>query len=145
MAEVPGHGTVPRLFLRAAGALTEMSPDGRRRIGYLAGMSCVTALLRLVIVAVFAAGLGLPAAPATAAPMPERAMAQMHAAHHAMPAKAPMPADESCRAHCLGVSVLVAPAMPAPRAARVVPVHVVALVEAAPSLWPLPEGHPPRA
>lgn len=105
-------------------------------------MSCVTALLRLVIVAVFAAGLGLPAAPATAAPMP--AMAQMHAAHPVQPDAAPMPADESCRAHCLGVSVLVVPAMPAPRAVRVVPVHVVALVETAPSLWPLPEGHPPR-
>ena len=105
-------------------------------------MSFVTALLRLVIVAVFAAGLGLPAAPASAEPMPE--MAQMHAAHFAMSDMAPMPADESCRAHCLGVSVLVAPAMPIPHAVRVVPLHVVALVETAPSLWPLPEGHPPR-
>ena len=111
-------------------------------------MSFVSALLRLVIVAVFAAGLGLPAAPATAAPMPMPmpmpAMAQMHAAHHALPDAAPMPADESCRAHCLGVSVLVVPAMPIPHAVRVVPLHVVALVETAPSLWPLPEGHPPR-
>lgn len=107
-------------------------------------MSFVTALLRLVIVAVFAAGLGLPAAPAVAEPAPMPAMVQMHAAHFAMSDMAPMPADESCRAHCLGVSVLVAPTLPVPRAVRVMPLHVATLNETAPSLWPLPEGHPPR-
>ena len=110
-------------------------------------MRFIAGFIRLLIVAVFAAGIGFPATSFASAPITGADMAQMpmHAAHHIHDAGKSVPMDEACRDHCLGVSMLISPIAPAPCIWRATPVHVVAMTKDEPSLWPQPERHPPRA
>lgn len=103
-------------------------------------MQIMAALLRFVVIAVFAVGLGLPVAPVRAEAHHTAAMAS-HATSHASQT---LPQDEICREHCLGLSLLPAAVAPAPQLVRSVALPVTRFVETAPSLWPLPEPHPPR-
>ena len=105
-------------------------------------MSWFAALLRCLLVAVFAAGIGLPAAAMPAAQDPAPAI---HPCPDALHGTTPMPQDESCRQHCLGASLLTAPVVAATGLGRVQVIAVVLIDSDAPSLWPHPEGHPPRA
>lgn len=102
-------------------------------------MSLLAPLLRVLMIVAFAIGVGLPAAalnaPAGPAVMPS---------HAACDVGHTVPQDELCRLHCLGVSVLPTVVAPARHVARAVPLQATQLVETAPSLWPLPEPHPPR-
>lgn len=102
-------------------------------------MSLLAPLLRALMIVAFAIGVGSPAAalnaPAGPAVMPS---------HAACAVGQPMPQDELCRAHCLGVSVLPTIVAPPPHVARAIALPVARLAETAPSLWPLPEPHPPR-
>lgn len=106
--------------------------------GYHCHMRHFAFLLRLVILAAFAAGVGLPMQ--ASVPMPAHpAMTMDHAAHQTH-----LPADEACREHCLGVSVLVAPVVALRPMGAVVPVHHAVIQLCAASLWPQPQGRPPR-
>lgn len=105
-------------------------------------MSLVAALLRCLLLAVFAAGISLPAA---AMPAAQDAAQAIHPCPDAGAPQTPMPQDESCRQHCLGASLLTAPAIAATGLGRVQVIAVVLIDSVAPSLWPHPEGHPPRA
>ncbi|MGD9862703.1 MAG: hypothetical protein AB7S99_05790 [Pseudodonghicola sp.] len=105
-------------------------------------MSSVAALLRCLILAVFAAGAGLSA---TASPTAQVAAAALHPCHEtAAGGTTPMPPEQICRQHCLGVSLPVVPVAATAPVGRSVPVEVAVLDEDAASLWPTPEGHPPR-
>ena len=103
-------------------------------------MSVLAALLRLFLLVAFALGVGLPAAPARAAPPEPHVMAQ----HAGCETRQPIPPDDLCRAHCLGLSMLPATAAPAPHRTRAAALPALPYAETAPSLWPLPEPHPPR-
>ena len=95
-------------------------------------------LLRLLILTAFAAGIGLPMQALAQAP----AQQAMHMEHFAHPMQ--MPVDEACREHCLGISMLVAPSAPLRPAGPVIPVYHVVPQNRAASLWPQPQGRPPR-
>lgn len=103
-------------------------------------MSIVAALLRLILIAVFTVGVGMTAAPAVASAQPVVAMASHVDCDTAQTA----PQDESCRIHCLGLSMLPALATTAPHELRGTALPVSQFAETAPSLWPNPEPHPPR-
>lgn len=102
-------------------------------------MSIVAPLLRVLMIVAFAIGVGLPAAALNAPAGPTAT-----SSHAACAIGQPMPQDELCRAHCLGVSVLPTIVAPPPHVVRAVALPVTRLAETAPSLWPLPEPHPPR-
>lgn len=110
-------------------------------------------LLRLLIVAVIALGLGLPA---LANPQLANPQSAEHAhAHHQLMQADPMatlhqtpdqtPMDETCRQHCLGVAVLATTQAIRPASRVIKPVEPILATLTHPSLTPAPEGHPPRA
>jgi len=104
-------------------------------------MSFLATLVRMLTVAVLAAGLGLPAASA------QRAVTGAPAVLHCYVGTAnvtPIPWGETCRHHCLGATLLVAPALPVTHVGRATSVAAASLDEDGPSLWPQPERHPPR-
>ena len=105
-------------------------------------MSVLAALLRLFLLVAFALGVGLTAAPARAA-APE-AQPHVMAQHTGCETRQPIAPDDLCRAHCLGLSMLPATAAPAPHRTRAAALPALPYAETAPSLWPLPEPHPPR-
>lgn len=104
-------------------------------------MSVVASILRLVMVAAIAVGLAMPAAPASASQMSALHFRSMH---HAAATSTQMPYDETCREHCLGAGLVVSAIAPEPRVERARAIHIVLLDENAPSVWPQPEGRPPR-
>lgn len=113
-------------------------------------MQHLARLLRLLTVAVLAAGLGLPALAHDRAAQRDAAHVMSgHGAHHL--AMAPAAAaktgsmDETCRKDCLGVSVLMTTASQMPAMGRVGVVHVAMFDTLHPSYLPAPEGPPPRA
>lgn len=116
--------------------MPETSGYNAAGISYPCVMDMLLRLLRLMLVAAFAAGIGLPIQAATPPQQP--------AAHaeHIHPTQTPM--DEACRAHCLGLSLIAAQIVPP------LPVEVVVLLQyrlqnkTATSLWPQPHGPPPR-
>lgn len=95
-------------------------------------------LLRLLIVTAFAAGFGLPMHAKAQVPA-HHVMHMDHSAHLKQ-----MPLSETCREHCLGLSMLVAPIAPLRPAGPVVPVYQPVQNDRAASLWPQPQGRPPR-
>lgn len=116
-------------------------------------MSLLSACLRLLIAAAFAAGLGLPVQTATAMQtlpshtMPSHTvMAPMPGTGHACPhdRAGQMPQDMACVQHCLGLSLFVPPAAPALPARATTPVWTSVVTDLAPSRALQPERHPPR-
>lgn len=106
-------------------------------------------LLRLLIVAVIALGLGLPALANSQLANPQTAEhahphhQMMQADTTATPHQTPM--DETCRQHCLGVAVLASTQEIRPASRLIKPVEPSLVNLTHPSITPAPEGHPPRA
>ena len=109
-------------------------------------MSIMATLLRFFVIIAFAVTVGLPSAHARADAPHAAAMASHEACHTSAPGHPgqPLPQDEICRAHCLGLSMFPGAAAPAPHGTRDIALPVQRFAEIAPSLWPLPEPHPPR-
>ena len=129
----PTHETAP---------MPKMSTDKIAALGYVLAMSMLAVFLRMLIVAVFAAGLGLPA---TAVGQAWMSGTHLDTVHHAPNGVSTAPQDEACRQYCPGETMLVAPSTPAPCNSCVAPVQVAAQQKDGPSLRPQPEGHPPRS
>ncbi|WP_225025917.1 hypothetical protein [Xinfangfangia pollutisoli] len=109
-------------------------------------MPSFAALFRLLLLGLLILGLALPAMAAT----PDRpAPVALHACPDAPAAEdlagaAPAAPKENCRQHCLATTLLPAAVAPAMAWGKATPLQPLPLVEAAPSLSPQPEGHPPR-
>jgi hypothetical protein len=110
--------------------------------GSLGRMPLLAVLLRLLIVAALAAGVGLPAG-ATPPPAQEH-WVHAHAHHDTTAGTKPMPDDDACRRHCLALTFVLAETAATPRFLRATRLNVAPLREEAASLWPQPEDRPPR-
>lgn len=112
-------------------------------------MRAVFALLRLALLAIFLAGLVLPA-PVMAASCPDHAQSvdcahQMGGGHHAMtPGKTAPATADGCLQHCLASSLTPDPVQPAARAERVSTLTPPARLPLAALGTPEPEAPPPR-
>ena len=105
-------------------------------------MTLMAACLRLLMIAALAVGFAMPAAAVMPVSGPET---HLHALHHVQDTAPVTAPDETCRQHCLGMTVLTMPATAAPYSRRATPIHVAASTVDEPSLCLQPEGHPPRA
>jgi len=110
-------------------------------------MTRLAAVLRLLVLAVFTAGLGLPATSLPTSPGDAPPMTQSchDGAATTMPMAMTTAQDESCRQHCLGIPLPVAPAEVRFHIGRLATLFQSTADEDAPSRAPQPEGHPPRA
>jgi hypothetical protein len=104
-------------------------------------MPLLAVLLRLLIVAALAAGVGLPAG--ATPPLKEHGV-HAHAHHDMTAGTKPMPDDDACRRHCLALTFVLTETGSTPRFLRASRLDVAPLREEAASLWPQPEGRPPR-
>ncbi len=104
-------------------------------------MTVFARFLRMMLVVALGFGMPGPAMAFATAPAPGG-----HAAHMATHAAAtPAQPGEPCRIHCAGVPLTQGlAAIAAPVIGRVTRLHTDAGEVDAPSLWPLPLGHPPR-
>lgn len=108
---------------------------------YAGAMTVLARCLRLLLVVVL--GLGMPGAAMAFATMPATGGHAAHMATHA--AATPAQPGEPCRVHCAGVPLTPdLAALAAQVIRRVTRLHTNAGEVDAPSLWPLPLGHPPR-
>ena len=118
-----------------------MSPDAGTAPRYAGAMTVLARFLWLLLV--LALGLGMPGTAMAFAMAPAIGGHAAHMTTHA--ATPPAQPGEPCRIHCAGVPLTPDPAaLAAPVIGRVTRLHTDAGEVDAPSLWPLPLGHPPR-
>ena len=119
-----------------------MSPDAGTAPRYAGAMTVLARFLRVMLVV--ALGLGMPGTAMAFATVPAT---DGHAAYMATHAAAtPAQPGGPCRIHCAGVPLTPdLAALAAPVIGRVTRLHTDAGEVGAPSLWPLPLGHPPRS
>ena len=119
-----------------------MSPDAGTAPRYAGAMTVLARFLWLLLVV--ALGLGMPGTAMAFAMAPAIGGHAAHMTTHA--ATPPAQPGEPCRIHCAGVPLTPDPAaLAAPVIGRVTRLHTDAGEVDAPSLWPLPLGHPPRS
>ena len=119
-----------------------MSPDAGTAPRYAGAMTVLARFLWLLLV--LALGLGMPGTAMAFAMAPAIGGHAAHMTTHA--ATPPAQPGEPCRIHCAGVPLTPDPAaLAAPVIGRVTRLHTDAGEVDAPSLWPLPLGHPPRS
>ena len=119
-----------------------MSPDAGTAPRYAGAMTVLARFLWLLLVV--ALGLGMPGPAMAFAMAPAIGGHAAHMTTHA--ATPPAQPGEPCRIHCAGVPLTPDPAaLAAPVIGRVTRLHTDAGEVDAPSLWPLPLGHPPRS
>ena len=119
-----------------------MSPDAGTAPRYAGAMTVLARFLWLLLVV--ALGLGMPGTAMAFAMAPAIGGHAAHMTTHA--ATPPAQPGEPCRIHCAGVPLTPDPAaLAAPVIGRVTRLHTDAGKVDAPSLWPLPLGHPPRS
>ena len=119
-----------------------MSPDAGTAPRYAGAMTVLARFLWLLLVV--ALGLGMPGPAMAFAMAPAIGGHAAHMTTHA--ATPPAQPGEPCRIHCAGVPLTPDPAaLAAPVIGRVTRLHTDAGEVGAPSLWPLPLGHPPRS